>query len=108
MKRLTLASLLISSALIAGMGYNMPSYSDFDTDNNGKVTQTEFENAQQARMTKQAEAGRMMRNAGNAPTFKDIDTNNDGLIDSSEFSKHKQEQKAKMGQDSGMGQGKNR
>ncbi|MBU1658187.1 EF-hand domain-containing protein [bacterium] len=98
MKRLTLASLVIGSALIAGMGFNMPSYSDFDTDKNGKITQTEFENAQKARMTKQAEAGKMMRNAGNAPTFKNMDTNNDGVIDTSEFSKHQQEQRAKMGQ----------
>ncbi|MBU1900742.1 EF-hand domain-containing protein [Patescibacteria group bacterium] len=106
MKRLTLASLLIGSALIAGMGYNMPSYSDFDTDKNGKVTQAEFENTQQARMAKQAEAGKMMRNAGNAPTFKDMDTNNDGVIDTSEFTQHQQEQKAKMGQR--MGQGVNK
>ena len=97
-----LASLLVSGALIAGMGYNMPSYSDFDTDNNGKITQAEFENAQQARMKKQAEAGKMMRNAVNAPTFKDMDTNNDGVMDASEFSDHQQEQKAQMGQRNGM------
>jgi hypothetical protein len=108
MKRLTLVSLLISSALIAGMGYNMPSYSDFDTDNNGKITQAEFENAQQKRMTEQAEAGKMMRNAANAPTFKDADTNNDGSIDASEFKNHHQKQNAQMGQRNGMGQGKNR
>ena len=97
MKLLTLAGLLLSSALIAGMGYNMPSYSDFDTDNNGQITQTEFENARQARMMKNAEAGKMMRNAGNAPSFKDIDTNSDGVIDAAEFSKHQQEQRSNAG-----------
>ena len=43
MKRLTLASLLLSSILLAGMGNNMPTFGDFDTDGNGEVTQAEFE-----------------------------------------------------------------
>lgn len=101
MKRLTLAGLLVSSALMAGMGYNMPSFGDFDTDKNGKITQAEFENGQQKRMTQQAEAGKMMRNAANAPTFKDIDTNHDGVIDAAEFKAHQQ---SCMGQGKGMGQ----
>jgi hypothetical protein len=67
----------------------------------GKITQSEFENGQQKRMTQQAEAGKMMRNAANAPTFKDIDTNHDGVIDAAEFKTHQQ---SCMGQSKGMGQ----
>jgi Ca2+-binding EF-hand superfamily protein len=90
MKQLTLASVLLSSVLFAGMGYNMPSFSDFDTNDDGKVTQEEFENTQNSRMTKRANEGKMMRNAGNAPSFSDIDTDNNGHIDKNEFKKHQQ------------------
>lgn len=42
MKRLTLASLLVSSALMGEIGFNIPSFSDFDADKNGKITQSEL------------------------------------------------------------------
>ncbi|OIP55986.1 MAG: hypothetical protein AUK54_02900 [Helicobacteraceae bacterium CG2_30_36_10] len=107
MKRLTLASVFLSGVLMAGMGNNMPSYSDFDADGNGEVTQTEFENAQQTRMTEQAEAGKQMRNAGNAPTFEDVDTNNDGVLTQVEFQNHQKTQmQERMNQNPNMGQGK--
>jgi len=88
MKRLTLASLLLSSMLLAGMGNNMPAFGDFDTDGNGEVTQAEFENTQQERIQTKEEAGRMTRNATNAAAFKDIDVNNDGVINAVEFTNH--------------------
>jgi Ca2+-binding EF-hand superfamily protein len=101
MKRLIFTSLLLSGALIAGMGYNMPSFSDFDTDGNGQLTQKEFESTQQKRMTQKAEEGRMMRNAKNAPAFKDLDQNGDGKIDASEFKNHQNQQRANMGKGQG-------
>jgi len=113
MKRSIIAvSLLVSSVVMAGVGYQMPSYDDFDTNKNGKVTQKEFEHAEQERMTKQAESGKMMRNAGNAPTFSDVDTNHDGVLSKSEFQKHQQkriqtnsQQRNSMGQGMGRGMG---
>jgi hypothetical protein len=102
MKQLWIVALLLTSALIAGQGNMMPSYGNFDGNGDGKITQTEFEDAQQARMIKQAEAGKMMRNAANAPTFADIDTNKDGIIDTNEFQIHQ----ASHQRGSGMGQGK--
>lgn len=105
MKRLLYTSLFLSASLIAGMGYNMPSFSDFDTDGNGQVTQKEFEKTQQNRMTKKAEEGRLLRNAGNAPAFGDIDQNGDGKIDASEFKNHQNQQRKNMN-NQGMGQGK--
>lgn len=94
MKTLTIASLFVGSVLLAaGMGYNMPSFSHFDANNNGKITQTEFEQGQQQRMQKQAEAGKMMRNAGNAPMFDEIDSDGNGYIDKTEFATHQKNRK---------------
>jgi Fic family protein len=102
MKRFSIAALLLGSALLAAPGM-MASFNDFDTDGNGKITQTEFENTQQAKMAQQAESGRMMRNAGNAPAFGDIDTNKDGVIDATEFKNHQQTRM--QNRPGGMGQG---
>ncbi len=104
MKTLLIVALIVTGALAVGQGKMMPSYSDFDTNGNGQVTQNEFEQTQQKRMTAQAEAGRMMRNVGNAPAFGDIDTNKDGNIDKQEFQTH---QVANRG-NRGGGQGRNR
>ena len=104
MKTLLMVTLIVTGALAIGQGYNMPTYSDFDTDGNGKVTQKEFESTQQKRMAENAEAGRMMRNAGNAPTFINVDTNSDGNIDAKEFQTHQAANRKNMGR----GQGRNR
>jgi len=85
MKKITLAILLTSGALVAGMNQNMSAFSDFDADGNGKITQSEFENLQQAKMTANANAGKMMKNAGTAPTFDMVDANKDGVVDMNEF-----------------------
>jgi Ca2+-binding EF-hand superfamily protein len=103
MKRLIVVGLLVSSALMARQENMVPSFSDFDTDRNGKVTQEEFESTQQQRMAEKAEAGRMLKNAGNAPTFQDIDTNSDGSFDPIEFSAHQVKQRG-VKQSMGMGQ----
>ncbi len=109
MKRFTIASLLIGSSLMAAMGANMPSFNDFDTNKDGKITQQEFESTQQARMQQKAESGKMMKNAANAPAFSDIDTNGDGAISKDEFANHQKNnmmnKRSQMGQ--GMRQGQN-
>lgn len=108
MKTLLIVALIVTGALAVGQGRNMQSYSNLDTNNDGKVTQVEFEDMQQARMTAQAEAGRMMRNVGNAPQFSDIDVNEDGNIDKDEFTKHQTKQQAKNRGNKSRGQGQNR
>ncbi|WP_345985574.1 hypothetical protein WCX49_00215 [Sulfurimonas sp. HSL-1656] len=110
MKRMSLAAtLLLGGTLFAAQGM-MSSFNDFDANGDGMITQAEFENTQQARMTKQAESGKMMRNAANAPAFGDIDANADGNIDATEFRNHQmnrmQQRPAGMGQGAGMGTGK--
>ena len=112
MKRLCITALILIGALAAAQGNMMPSFSDFDSNSDGKVTQSEFENTQQKRMAAQAEAGKMMRNAGNAPAFDTIDTNGDGSISSEEFQTHQASNRGSRGmgrgQGMGMGQGMNR
>lgn len=109
MKTFIIASLLLSTALFAGMGRNMPSFSEFDTNGDGKVTQQEFESTQQKRMSQKAEMGKMMRNAGNAPAFKDIDTDNNGMIDAQEFKMHQMMKRGGMGKGmNNMGKGMNK
>lgn len=104
MNRLTIVALALGSVLMAGQDNMVPSFSDFDANRDGKVVQEEFEAAQQKRMTEKAEAGRMLRNAGNAPTFNEIDTNSDGSFDAIEFSAHQVKQRG-VKQGMGMGQG---
>lgn len=112
MKTFMIASLLLSTALMAGMGRNMPSFSDFDANGDGKVTQKEFKSTQQKRMAEKTDMAKMMRNAGNASAFKDIDTDNNGKIDAKEFNAHQMMQKGKMGNMgkgmNNMGQGQNK
>jgi Ca2+-binding EF-hand superfamily protein len=106
MKRLILVSVVLGSVLMAGQNNMVPSFSDFDTNRDGKVIQEEFENTQQQRMAEKAEAGKMLKNAANAPTFADIDTNGDGSFDSVEFSAHQVKERG-VKQGMGMGKGMN-
>ena len=108
MKTLLIVALIVTGALAVGQGRNMQSYTSLDSDGDGKVTQVEFENMQQSKMIKQAEAGKMMRNVANAPQFSDIDTNSDGNIDKDEFQTHQIKQQAKNRGNKSRGQGRNR
>ncbi len=105
MKRLLITALVLTATLMAGRGNTVPSFSDFDTNGDGKVTQSEFENTREARMLKQAEAGKMMRNVGNAPSFESIDTSGDGTISTEEFSAHQAANRRGGGRGMGRGQG---
>ncbi|MEA2090794.1 MAG: EF-hand domain-containing protein [Campylobacterota bacterium] len=104
MKTLLIVALIVTGALAVGQGKRMMSYSGFDTDGDGRITQEEFENTQQKRMTIRAEEGRMMRNVGNAPHFSDIDTNSDGNIDKKEFQTHQAKNRANKSRSQGRGQ----
>jgi Ca2+-binding EF-hand superfamily protein len=64
----------------------MPSFSEFDLNKDGKITEEEFTDARTARITKRLQEGYQMKGLANAPTFADIDTNHDGAISPEEFS----------------------
>ncbi|WP_353662854.1 EF-hand domain-containing protein [Hydrogenimonas sp. SS33] len=110
MKRTILMMAMAITGVLA-QGPQMPTFADFDRDGNGKVTQQEFQQTRQERMTQRAKEGRMMKNAQNAPQFGDIDTNGDGFIDQTEFRNHQRShmrsQRGGQGQGRGMGRGRN-
>ena len=74
-----------------GMGKNMPSFADFDLNDDGAITETEFNEARAARIAKRAQEGRQMKNLANAPSFDDIDTDDDGSVSPDEFGAHQAE-----------------
>ncbi len=92
-----------------GMGQNcmknQPTFAQFDLNNDGKITQSELEEARAKRMSQNAKDGKMMRNAVNAPTFTDMDINKDGILDQEEFNLHQKEQMKNKGNCPGMSMG---
>lgn len=79
-----------------GMGRNMPAYSEFDLDGDGKMTEKEFNEARASRISERANQGYPMRNSANAPPFSNIDTNADGAISAEEFSLHQAQHRQQM------------
>jgi hypothetical protein len=90
-------------------GANQPTFAEFDLDGDGKITDTELETARADRMAKNAEDGKLLRNAGDAPEFSTLDTSGDGSIDATEFQAHQiaqiENRLNSMGQGQRMGRG---
>ena len=63
-----------------GMQRNKPDLSEFDLDGDGKIIESEFNEAHSKRISERAEEGRKMKNLGKSHSFSDIDTNDDGEI----------------------------
>ncbi len=77
-------------------GRNKPKFTDFDTDNNGYISEQELIESRSMRISNRIQQGYQMRNAPNITQFKDIDSNADGKISPEEFSAHqKQHQRRK-------------
>jgi Ca2+-binding EF-hand superfamily protein len=77
-----------------GMGKNMPAFADFDMNDDGTITEDEFNIARSERVAKHMSEGRQMKGLANAPTFNDIDLDDDGGVSAEEFSAHQAEHKA--------------
>ncbi|MCD6654332.1 MAG: DUF1104 domain-containing protein [Sulfurovum sp.] len=86
-------------------GMNQPQFAEYDLDNNGQITPKEFEEGRTKRMTKLAEEGKMLRNAGNAPAFGDIDTDKNGIITPKELDAHQTQQMQNPNNAKGMMRG---
>jgi len=81
-----------------GMGRNMPAFSDYDLDGDGKVVEKEFNDARSKRRSEREQQGYQMRNIGNAPSFADIDDNGDGEISAEEFTAHQNRRRQQRAQ----------
>lgn len=81
--------LIIMAIFTTGIwAIDQPTFSDFDLNNDSRITQSELEEARTIRMKQRAEEGRMLRNAGEGHSFKQIDINKDGHISEKEFILH--------------------
>lgn len=85
MKKLIIIALFASGA----WAIDQPRFSDFDLNSDGKITQSELEEARTNRMKQRAAEGRQLKNAGEGHSFAEIDANHDGSISEKEFLLHK-------------------
>lgn len=72
-----------------------PAFEQFDLNNDGKITESELNEAREKRMAQKKAEGKMLRNAKNAPAFADMDKNKDASLDREEFRLHQSEQMKK-------------
>lgn len=74
----------------------------FDEDDNGFISEKEFNTVRGERMATRVAEGRPMRGAASAPSFAEIDANGDGQLTRDELAA---KQQAQMEQRRGMGMG---
>jgi hypothetical protein len=79
-----------------GRGMGMPSFSTFDLDGDGTLTEDEFNKAHSQRMQQRAQQGYPMRNAAYAPGFETFDRDGNGRVNASEFAAAQAEHRQRM------------
>jgi hypothetical protein len=67
------------------MGGGMPTLADFDTNQDGLLTERELMQGRAERIRERSQQGYPMRNLANAPSFAAIDSNGDQRIDAQEL-----------------------
>lgn len=111
MKKIVFLVLCASVIAIARPNHEPMTFEGFDLNADGVITAQEFDDAKTARMTKMAEQGKQLRNAGNSLMFTDVDKDGDGKATKEEFTAAQQarmqEQMQKRQQMQGQGKGKN-
>lgn len=68
------------------------SFSAFDKDKDGFISETEHNSVREARQEQRASQNRAMRNVQNAPNFGEIDSDKDGKISKMEFLENQNKQ----------------
>ena len=69
-------------------------FSDIDANRDGYVSADEHAAFRAQRMANNAQAGRLLRNAGAAPRFRDIDANSDGRLSPNEMAQFRNQRMA--------------
>ena len=78
-----------------------PTFEEYDLNSDGKITESELNEAREKRMAKKKAEGKMLRHAKNAPAFAEMDKNKDGALDREEFRLHQEEQMKKWSKKAG-------
>jgi Ca2+-binding EF-hand superfamily protein len=81
-----------------GSAHGPASFTDFDLNGDGVISEAEFNEGHAKRMSEMAAEGRQMKHAGDAPGFSGIDSNENGEISKDEFATHQAEHHSKMKQ----------
>jgi len=84
MKKLIIMALILS----AGWAVHKPTFTEFDLNNDGQVTKSEFDEVRTKRMQQRTDEGKMFKNAGEGHSFEQIDINKDGWLSNDEFILH--------------------
>ncbi len=91
-KTLLVVTLAVSSFALQAKGM---SFAEFDADNNGSVSEQEFNIAKGQRIATKSKEGRKMKGLANMASFADIDGNADGKASQDEFATFLAEHKKK-------------
>ena len=68
----------------------MPVFSDFDTNQDGLISEEEFDYFQKTRQEQRKSEGRLLKNSFNSDDmFERIDSNDNAFIDADEFQSHR-------------------
>jgi len=107
---LAIVMLPLAARAESGAMHQPPSFSEFDANGDGFISEEEFNAFRAQRMAAKAAAGKPMKGAKSMPDFQDIDTNGDGKLTEAELVAAQQAHQAKMraahgGQGMGHGMG---
>lgn len=95
MTKTVILSLLVSGALFAGNENMIPSFSDFDTNRDGKISQEEYKTTQKNRAAKEHETTKTVTTTDLKASFNKMDTNKNEFVDTVEYSEYKADFRAK-------------
>jgi Ca2+-binding EF-hand superfamily protein len=70
----------------AGHGHGPAAFADFDVNNDGSISENEFNTVREQRMKAMSAEGRKMPCAASAPAFADLDTDRNGQVSAEELS----------------------